>query len=219
MNRDGIGAVTGLHVSREKQAYCAAKRALDILLAGGALIVLSPLMLLIAALIRVDSDGPALFFHRRIGQNGVPFLMYKFRTMYANAEAMTDAFTPEQQAEWAQNFKLKDDPRITKIGKVLRRSSLDELPQLANILRGEMSLVGPRPVVEAELARYGDRAGMLLSVPPGLTGYWQAHARSSCGYQQRMEMELYYAQNASFAWDLRILRDTVGAVVCGIGAQ
>lgn len=219
MSHDGIRTATCFSPDRERRQYYAAKRALDVLLAGGALIVLWPLMLLIAALIRADSDGPALFFHRRIGRDGVPFLMWKFRTMHANAEAMLEAFTPEQRAEWARNFKLKDDPRITKIGKILRRTSLDELPQLVNILRGEMSIVGPRPIVEAELERYGNRAEMLLSAPPGLTGHWQAHARSSCSYQQRMEMELDYVRNASLSWDLRIMRDTVKAVIKGDGAQ
>ena len=139
--------------------------------------------------------------------------------MYINADKMIENFTPEQKAEWEENFKLENDPRITKLGKFLRKSSLDELPQLINILKGELSLVGPRPVVVKELEKYGLRKNQFLSVTPGLTGYWQAYARSSCTYEKRMEMELEYVEKASLWWDTKIIFATVGSVLRGRGAH
>ena len=139
--------------------------------------------------------------------------------MFQNADQMIDSFTPEEKAEWEANFKLANDPRITKVGRFLRRSSLDELPQLINVLKGELSIVGPRPVVEEELEKYGDQRAKFLSVPPGLTGYWQAYARSTCTYEERVKMELYYVDNANFWWDIKIMFATVGAVLRGKGAR
>ena len=136
-----------------------------------------------------------------------------------NAEAMIADFTPEQKAEWEQNFKLDNDPRITRIGRILRKTSLDELPQLLNIAKGDLSIVGPRPVVTDELEKYGKNKEKFLSVTPGLTGYWQAYARSNCSYEQRMEMELYYVENANLLWDIKIVFATVGAVIKGRGAK
>ena len=124
-----------------------------------------------------------------------------------------------EKAEWEANFKLEKDPRVTKVGNFLRKSSLDELPQLLNVLKGELSLGGPRPVVAEELEKYGDQKEKFLSVLPGLTGYWQAYARSSCTYEKRMEMELYYVDHASFWWDIKILFATVGAVLKKNGAK
>ena len=145
--------------------------------------------------------------------------LLKFRSMHVNAEDMINEFSPEQRAEWEENFKLEDDPRITRIGKFLRKSSLDELPQLINILRGELSIVGPRPVVTEELERYGENKEKFLSVTPGLTGYWQAYARSTCSDEQRRERELYYVDYASFWGDIKIMFATVGAVLRGKGAK
>lgn len=182
------------------------------------IVALGP-MLLIALIIRIESSGAPIYVHRRIGKDGKTLPLLKFRSMYKNADAMLQNFTPEQKTEWEANFKLEHDPRITRIGKFLRKSSLDELPQLVNILKGELSIVGPRPVVTEELERYGENKGKFLSVKPGLTGYWQAYARSDCSYEQRMEMELHYAENANFWWDIKIMFATFGAVLRGKGAK
>lgn len=205
--------------NRQKRSYIIAKRALDIVASALGLAICTLPMLIIIAFIKFESPGPAIYVHHRIGKNGKPLPLLKFRTMYKNADRMIDQFTPEQKAEWEENFKLENDPRITRVGKFLRRSSLDELPQLVNILKGELSIVGPRPIVDEELERYGKNKMKFLSVTPGLTGYWQAYARSTCTYEQRMKMELHYVENASFWWDIKIMFATVGAVLRGHGAK
>ena len=202
-----------------KRKYFVVKRVFDVILTSCALIVLSPVFLMIAIAIRLDSRGPVIYGHCRIGKNGIPFKMYKFRSMVINADQLIDSFTPEQKKEYYENFKLEKDPRITKVGNFLRKTSLDELPQLINVLKGELSLVGPRPIVEAELEKYGTQKEKFLSVTPGVTGYWQANGRSDTTYEQRIEMELYYVDHASFALDLKILWDTVGAVLKRKGAK
>lgn len=204
---------------RNRRAYFVAKRVLDVVLASVGLFISLIPMACIAFMVRLESPGPAIYIHNRIGKNGKPIGLLKFRSMLLNAEDMIESFTPEQRAEWEANFKLENDPRITRIGKFLRRSSLDELPQLVNIIRGDLSIVGPRPVVSKELERYGTNKDKFLSVIPGLTGYWQAYARSDCSYEQRMEMELYYVDNASFWWDVKIMFATVGTVLRGKGAK
>jgi lipopolysaccharide/colanic/teichoic acid biosynthesis glycosyltransferase len=203
----------------QRKGYLVAKRALDMIAAGVGLLVMFLPMLLIVVLIKLESPGPAFYVHNRIGKNGKPLPLLKFRSMHMNADKMIESFSPEQKAEWEANFKLEKDPRITKVGNFLRKSSLDELPQLVNILKGELSLVGPRPVVEKELEKYGENKDKFLSVPPGLTGYWQAYARSNCTYEQRVEMELYYVDHASFWWDIKIIFATFGAVLRGDGAK
>lgn len=195
------------------------KRGFDIVLAIVASVILAPLMLFICLAIKIDSKGSAIFIHNRIGKNGRPLPLYKFRSMYIDAEDMIAHFTPEQKKEWEENFKLENDPRITRVGRILRRTSMDELPQLYNIIRGDLSIVGPRPVVVEELEKYGANKEKFLSVTPGLTGYWQAYARSTCSYEQRMQMELYYVENANFWWDVKIVFATVGAVLKGKGAR
>ena len=202
-----------------KKAYLFVKRLFDVIFSIIALVLLAVPMALIILLIKIESPGPAIFVHNRFGKNGRPLPLLKFRSMHLNAEQMIELFTPEQKEEWELNFKLEDDPRITKIGSFLRRTSLDELPQFINILKGELSLVGPRPIVQEELDRYGSEKEKFLSVTPGLTGYWQAYARSSCTYEQRMEMELYYVDHANFWWDIKIMLATVGAVLSRRGAK
>lgn len=214
----GVEAQTSTNKARSK-VYPISKRVIDVLIAAVALLIMLVPMGLIILLIKLGSPGPAFYVHKRIGKNGAPINLYKFRSMFINAEEMIESFSPEQKAEWEENFKLENDPRITRIGKFLRKSSLDELPQIINILKGELSIVGPRPVVEKELERYGENKDKFLSVTPGLTGYWQAYARSSCSYEQRMEMELYYVENASFWWDIKIMFATIGVVLQGKGAQ
>ncbi len=204
---------------KSQKWYPTAKRILDVVLAIAGLLLTAVPMLLIALLIKLESPGPVFFIHHRVGKNGTPLPLLKFRTMHINAEQMIDAFTDEQKAEWLENYKLDHDPRITRIGGFLRRTSLDELPQLVNILRGELSVVGPRPVITQELERYGADREKFLSVIPGLTGYWQAYARSNCTYEQRIRMELYYVDHANFWWDIRIMFATVGAILRCRGAK
>lgn len=199
--------------------YRIIKRSFDIVMSSIAILLLSPFMLLLCALIRLDSPGPALFVHHRIGKNGKPLPLLKFRSMHLNAEEMIKDFTPEQRYEWEHNFKLDHDPRITRIGHILRKTSLDELPQLFNILKGDLSIVGPRPVITDELEKYGEYKDKFLCMTPGLTGYWQAYARSDCSYEQRMSMELYYIENANLFWDIKIIFATVGSVLRGRGAK
>lgn len=206
-------------VHRPKRVYLFAKRFFDIVLSCCGLIIAAIPMLIIALVIKLESPGPAIYIHNRLGKNGKPLGLLKFRSMYVNADEMIQDFTPEQKKEWEANFKLENDPRITRVGKFLRRSSLDELPQLLNILLGGLSLVGPRPVVQEELEKYGDNKEKFLRATPGLTGYWQAYARSTCTYEQRMEMELFYTDHANLWWDIKILFATVGVVLQGKGAK
>ena len=138
--------------------------------------------------------------------------------MFANAEEMKKNFTEEQKREYAETFKLKDDPRITKVGKFIRKTSLDELPQLFNILKGDMTIIGPRPIVEKEISKYGNKAEKLFSVVPGLAGYWQANGRSDTTYEERVEMDMYYIDNMSFYLDVKILFQTAISVLKGEGA-
>ena len=198
--------------------YISIKRAIDVIISLIGLILLSPIFLLLAIIIKIDSKGPVFFSHTRYGKNGKKFKMYKFRTMYENAQDMIKDFTPEQMKEWKENFKLKDDPRITKVGKFLRKTSLDELPQIVNIIKGDLSIIGPRPVIEEELEKYGDNKDKFLSVTPGLTGYWQANGRSSTTYEQRMEMELYYIDHISPKLDFKIFFKTIESVIKKEGA-
>lgn len=202
-----------------KKSYLFAKRTADIIISFLGLAVFSVPMMIIALLVRLESPGCAIYIHNRIGKNGKALPLLKFRTMYKDADKMIENFTPEQKKEWEENFKLDNDPRITKLGKFLRRTSIDELPQLVNVLKGELSIVGPRPVVTKELVRYGENQEKFLSATPGLTGYWQAYARSTCTYEKRMEMELHYVENANFWWDVKILFATVGAVLRKDGAK
>lgn len=205
--------------SRRKRSYQIAKRIIDIVLSVIGLIISAVPMAVISLLIKIESPGPVIYIHNRIGKDGKPLPLLKFRSMYENADSMFEEFTSEQKLEWEKNFKLENDSRITRVGRVLRKTSLDELPQFVNILKGELSLVGPRPVVAEELERYGEDKAKFLSVTPGLTGYWQAYARSTCTYERRMEMELFYVENANFWWDIKIMFVTVGAVLHCRGAE
>lgn len=194
------------------------KRIIDIVLSLTALIILSPVFLIIAICIKVESKGPVFFVHNRMGKDGKKIGIYKFRTMVINAEELIKSFTPEQMKEFKENFKLENDPRITKVGKILRKTSLDELPQLMNILKGELSIIGPRPIIEEELEKYEDNKDKFLSVKPGLTGYWAANGRSNISYDERMQMELYYVDNISAKLDLKIFFKTVLSVLKKEGA-
>ena len=199
--------------------YRFVKGLFDILFSLVLLIILSPLFVVISLFVCIGSKGAPFFLHYRVGKNGKIIYIYKFRTMVPHAEEMIASFTPSQKAEWEQNFKLKNDPRITRVGKILRATSLDELPQLFNILKGEMSFVGPRPVIESELEWYGSDRDKFLSVTPGLTGWWACHGRSTVGYPERCKLELYYVDNASVLLDLKIMFRTVTSVFKRSGAM
>jgi Undecaprenyl-phosphate galactose phosphotransferase WbaP len=197
-----------------------AKRAFDIVGAVFLVLLFSPLILIIVALIRIEGQ-PVLFWHKRIGHNGRSFHCVKFRTMVRDAEQVLRHLLnehPELRDEWTKNFKLRRDPRITMTGRILRLTSLDELPQLWNVLLGEMSLVGPRPIVRAELLRYGRNASRYLAVKPGLTGLWQVKGRSNTTYRRRVAMDKYYIQNQSILLDIYILAATPAAVLRRNGA-
>ena len=196
------------------------KRVFDTLSAILLLVLLSPLMLLIGLLIRQDG-GPALFAHPRIGKRGRVFNCYKFRTMVVDAEQQLEQLlqqSPDLRAQWDNERKLRHDPRVSRLGNFLRKSSLDELPQLINVIRGEMSLVGPRPVVRTELPRYGDQVGYYLMVRPGMTGLWQVSGRNDVDYDSRVYLDSWYVKNWSLWYDLIILLKTVNVVLKRTGA-
>ena len=184
------------------------------------LVVLSPLFLALAVLIRADG-GPALFGHRRVGENGQSFRCFKFRSMVTNADEVLQQVLktdPHAEAQWLATHKLQDDPRITSIGRVLRKTSLDELPQLLNVVRGEMSLVGPRPIIDAEIPRYGRDISYYFEAKPGITGLWQVSGRSNTTYEHRVSLDVWYVRNWSLWHDIAILLKTLPAVLTKEGA-
>jgi exopolysaccharide biosynthesis polyprenyl glycosylphosphotransferase len=182
------------------------------------LFALAPLMLAIAAIIKLSDNGPALFTQTRVGKGGETFKIYKFRTMVVNAEALLTEVREENESVGGVLFKIRKDPRITAIGAKLRKSSLDELPQLINVLKGEMSLVGPRPALPEEAAKYADHVRRRLVVKPGLTGMWQVNGRSELSWDESVRMDLRYVENWSFALDMQILWKTVSVMLHGSGA-
>ena len=192
------------------------KRVLDLLGAGILLLLLSPLFVVLGLLV-VFEDGCPVFYRRRVVGTSGEFDAYKFRSMCKNADAILAADQALKQ-EFERNFKLEHDPRVTRVGSVLRKLSLDELPQLLNVLRGQMSLVGPRMVSPAELGKYGEHKQLLISVKPGLTGYWQVNGRQNVGYDERVRMDMHYINNWSLALDLKILLKTPYAVLKKEGA-
>ena len=192
------------------------KRFLDAALALAGLIVLCPLMLCCALVVALTSPGPVLFRHRRIGFAGRPFYCLKFRTMVLDAEARlrdTLARDPDARREWETCHKLQNDPRITPLGQFLRRTSLDELPQLINVLRGEMSMVGPRPIVDSEIEKYRDKFALYVSSRPGITGLWQVTGRNNTTYAQRVAYDVAYLRDWSLANDIKIIIRTIPHVL------
>jgi exopolysaccharide production protein ExoY len=192
------------------------KRMFDVLGAVVALILLAPIMILVVGLIRLLLGKPILFAQERVGFEGKTFVCYKFRTMVRDADEALDQHllaNPAAAEEWHKTRKLKHDPRVTCFGNVLRKSSIDELPQLFNVLRGDMSLVGPRPVLPDEIARYGHHASAYLRARPGLTGMWQANGRNSVGYLGRIARDCYYARHWSLWLDLLLLLKTIPALM------
>lgn len=204
---------------KRENGYIVVKRLIDLIGAILGVIVLLPIFLIVALAIKLeDPKGPIFYAHQRLGKNGELIPVYKFRSMYQNADKMIDSFNEEQKKEYQENFKLKNDPRVTKIGKILRKTSLDEIPQLVNVIKGEMSIVGPRPIVKQELEKYAGYEDLLLSVQPGLTGMWQAFGRSDISYEDRVQMDVEYVNNKSLILDLKIIIYTVISVIKGTGA-
>jgi len=194
------------------------KRAFDICASATTLLILLPPLIVVAILIGATSPGGLFFKHERIGKNGQPFMMLKFRSMVANADSRLETLLKEQGTVDKPLFKIANDPRITGIGRLMRRYSIDEIPQLINVLKGEMSLVGPRPQVAKEVALYDNAAARRLFVSPGMTGLWQVSGRSNLGWEESLRLDLFYVENWSLTADLAILFRTVRAVFAADGA-
>jgi exopolysaccharide biosynthesis polyprenyl glycosylphosphotransferase len=206
---DGEGRTTG---------YEASKRALDITLTGLGLLVLSPFFILLAIMIRMDSPGPVLFTQTRIGRSGEPFRCWKFRSMFVDAEQRKSELLDRNEMAGGTTFKMKQDPRITRVGRLIRRASIDELPQLWNVLVGDMSLVGPRPPLPQEVAGYTAHEKRRLAVKPGITCIWQVSGRSDIPFQEQVLLDIEYIEKRSFWLDLALLVRTIPAVLLARGA-
>lgn len=198
------------------------KRAFDLAFSLSFLVVFSPLYLLIALLIRLTSKGKAIYSHERIGRGGKPFKCYKFRTMYTDADTRLEELLRSDPAladEWFRAFKLKNDPRVTPLGRLLRKSSLDELPQFWNVLKGDLSIVGPRPVIQEEINNhFGVKAYKILSIRPGLTGLWQVSGRSDTSYETRIKLDEKYVDDHSLFLDLKLIFKTIPCMIRSKGA-
>jgi len=205
------------YVESRFMTYDFMKRLIDLLGAATALLLLAPILAVLAVVVKLTSPGPVFFSHTRLGRGGAEFRCYKFRTMVVDAEDVL-ARSPELRAQFEVNFKLARDPRLTSVGAFLRRTSLDELPQFYNVLNGTMSLIGPRPIVPRERAKYGSCIDKLLSVKPGLGGAWQAYGRSNTSYGQRIALDMYYIDNRSLLLDLKMMLLTALVVILGQGA-
>jgi len=215
---DDAAPAIDLAVSRNSEVKL--KRAFDLSVSLAMLLVLLPVFLVLAFAIRLDG-GPCLFRHKRMGKAGRPFMCYKFRTMRQNSNDLLESLLqrdPAARLEWDTTQKLRRDPRVTPIGKILRQTSLDELPQLLNVLSGDMSLVGPRPITPQECARYGTFLRYYYSVQPGITGLWQVSGRSTTSYERRVELDTQYVTDWNLISDLRILSQTIPAVLLRRGA-
>jgi len=198
------------------------KRIFDIAFSLLAIVILTPFLLLIALAVKVSSPGKIIYAHERIGRGGKKFLCYKFRSMYIDADLrLKEILTnhPEMRNEWENCFKLKNDPRITPIGAFLRRTSLDEFPQFFNVLKGDLSVVGPRPVVKKEIEKqFGKRALKILSIRPGLTGLWQISGRSNTSYEERIQLDEHYVDTRNLYLDIKLIAKTIPAMISARGA-
>jgi exopolysaccharide biosynthesis polyprenyl glycosylphosphotransferase len=201
-----------------RPGYEFAKRALDVTATGLGLLLLAPLFALVALAIRIDSPGPVLFSQTRVGKNGRPFRCWKFRSMYIDAEARKATLMARNEMSGGVIFKMKRDPRVTCIGRFIRKASIDELPQLWNVLVGDMSLVGPRPAVPSEVAQYTPHERLRLRVKPGITCFWQVSGRSDLPFDEQVRLDIHYARVRSFAVDVLLLLRTVPAVLLARGA-
>ncbi len=214
-----LGGVTALSLRpvRLTGTQAALKRAFDIVVAGVGTILLSPLLITLALAVKLSTPGPVLYRQPRVGHRGRPFTMLKFRTMHVGADAMVDSLREEHGVQDLM-FKLQNDPRVTRVGRVMRKYSLDELPQLINVIRGDMSLVGPRPPLPEEVTRYEDWQFDRLEVPPGISGLWQVSGRSDLSFDDCVRLDLFYIENWSLAYDLYILAKTVPVLISQRGA-
>ena len=195
----------------------ALKRSVDLAIAAVAMIMMAPLWLVVIAAIKLDSPGPAFFRQERVGKGGKKFTVLKFRSMYQDAEARLEKLRAQNEAD-GPLFKIKDDPRRTRVGRFIRKTSIDELPQFLNVLRGEMSLAGPRPGLASEVAQYQEWHRKRLEVKPGITGLWQVSGRSNLTFDEMVMLDIYYAENWSLSLDLRIILRTIPQVLFGEGA-
>lgn len=211
-----MGNVKPVALDVGKVLAMACARAVDVVIASTALVFFAPLLIVVAMLVMAQDGGPALFGHRRIGRNGRVFHCLKFRSMVVDAEVRLARHLendPAARAEWDADHKLRDDPRVTGLGRFLRKSSLDELPQLFNVIRGEMSLVGPRPIVEAEIHRYGRYFAHYCRVRPGITGLWQVMGRNDVSYRRRVALDVTYVRRSNAYTYFVVLARTVPAVL------
>ncbi len=204
---------------KRKPLFDFTKRLFDIFASIILMIIISPLLIILSILVKVTSKGPIIYKHMRVGKNGKMFPVYKFRSMKCDDRPLEEILSKEQLDEYNKEFKVTNDPRITPLGRFLRKTSLDELPQLLNILKGDMSFVGWRPILEKELELYGKNKELLLKVKPGLTGYWASHGRSEILYENRIKMELYYVIKRNIWLDIRIYWHTVFKVAKHEGAE
>ena len=201
---------------KNKKIYTFAKDFLDIVASVTFLIIGFPIFLLIALLIKLSSSGPIFYFHKRLGKNNKYFNCLKFRTMYPESSDILENLLEKNddiKREFEKNHKIKNDPRITPIGKILRKTSLDELPQFINVLRSEMSIVGPRPIVKEEINKYGDAFKKVSSIKPGITGLWQVSGRNNLTYRKRILLDLIYVENHNLLMDIRIIIRTIGVII------
>lgn len=201
--------------------HAIAKRVGDIIFSTLGIILTLPITIITAIAIKLEDGGPILYTSYRVGQFGKQFKMYKFRSMKVNADKLEDTLTSEELEEYRTEYKIRNDQRVTRVGRFIRKYSIDELPQLFNILKGELSFIGPRPVLDEETRLYGDKRELLLSVRPGLTGYWQAYGRNNVTYEsgERQAMELYYIENFSWWFNVKIFFRTIKAVITAEGAE
>lgn len=211
-------------VEVRKVLYKVVKRLIDILggLVGCVLLVPITVAVYIARKVLKEDDGPLFYEHLRYGKDGKKFRIYKFRSMCIDADKKLKEYleqNEEAKREFEENHKLKEDPRITRLGKFIRKTSVDELPQFINVLKGDMSIIGPRPIVDGEIEKYGENKGKFLSVRPGLTGYWAANGRSATTYEDRINMELYYVDHCSLLLDIQIFFKTILSVLKKEGAK
>lgn len=228
LRRAGLAADSGLvpppslRRPRPQAAVAAAcSRGFDLMFAIGLLVMAFPALVLVAVALQIDSPGPLFFVQRRIGRGGASFPCIKFRTMCVDADAVLArhlAAHPAARAEWDADFKLRDDPRITRLGAFVRKFSIDEFPQLINIIRGEMAVVGPRPIISAEIEKYSGSYVDYCAVRPGLTGLWQVSGRNNTSYRRRVALDRCYVRRKSFLFDLRIVAMTVPAVLGARGS-
>lgn len=222
MNNGTAVSISHIHTSNSStqvsKQYLIIKRILDIIFSSAGVVVLFPVFVVITYIIRLTSKGPAIYKHKRVGLNGKAFNCLKFRTMVSDADNLEKYLTPEQLRQFKTAYKLDNDPRVTKFGRFLRRTSIDEFLQFLNILKGDMSFVGPRPVTYEELEKYGDNAKLCFSVKPGLTGMWQVNGRSETTYEKRVMLDINYVDSPNIFTDLKLMLRSLSVVLSRKGA-